>query len=61
MEYKGSAPVWYTDGWNESGLITEEADEVAQAMTSFNLIRASALPPERSVEFIASVRVKRYE
>jgi transcriptional regulator with XRE-family HTH domain len=61
MEYRGSAPVWYTDGWNESGIITEEPDEVTQAMTSFNLIRACALPPERSMEFIATIRSSRYE
>jgi transcriptional regulator with XRE-family HTH domain len=61
MEYRDSAPIWYTDGWNESGRITEDRDEVAQAMTSFNLIRACALPPEYSKEFIATVRVQRYE
>jgi transcriptional regulator with XRE-family HTH domain len=61
MEYRDSAPIWYTDGWNESGRITEDREEVAQAMTNFNLIRASALPPEPSKKFIATMRIQRYE
>ena len=61
MEYRDSAPIWYTDGWNESGRITEDRDEVAQAMISFNLIRACALAPTHSKEFIETVRIKRYE
>jgi transcriptional regulator with XRE-family HTH domain len=61
MEYRDSAPIWYTDGWNESGRITENREEVLQAMTSFNLIRACALPPEHSKLFIATVRIQRYE
>jgi transcriptional regulator with XRE-family HTH domain len=51
----------YTDGWNESGRITEDRDEVAQAITSFNLIRACALPPDHSKEFITTTRIQRYE
>lgn len=61
MEYRASSPIWYTDGWNESGRITEDRDEVGQAITSFNLIRACALPPEHSKEFITTTRIQRYE
>ena len=61
MEYRDSAPIWYTDGWNESGRIAEDRDEVAQAVTNFNLICASAMPPEPSKEFIATTRIGRYE
>ncbi len=61
MEYRDSASIWYTDGWNETGRVTEDREEVAQAMTSFNLIRASALPPEHSTEFISTVRIQRYD
>jgi len=61
MEYKDSAPVWYTDGWYESGRLSEDKDEVSNAMTNFDLIRSSAMSPDRSLEFIKSVRVQRYE
>jgi transcriptional regulator with XRE-family HTH domain len=61
MEYRDSAPIWYAGGWNESGRITKDRGEVAQAITSFNLIRACALPPEDSKEFITTMRIQRYE
>jgi transcriptional regulator with XRE-family HTH domain len=61
MEYRDSASIWYTDGWNETGRVTEDREEVASAMTSFNLIRACALPPEHSKEFISTVRSRRFE
>jgi transcriptional regulator with XRE-family HTH domain len=61
MEYRDSSPIWYTDGWYESGRLSEDKDEVLQAMTNFDLIRASAMSPDRSVEFIATVRVQQYE
>ncbi len=61
MEYADSSPVWYTDGWYESGRLSEDKDEVSNAMTNFDLIRSSAMSPDRSLEFIASVRVQHYE
>jgi len=61
MEYRDSSPIWYTDGWYESGRLSEDKDEVLQAMTNFDLIRASAMSPDRSVEFITTVRVQEYE
>src|SRR6202000_757097 len=58
MEYQDSSTIWYTDGWYESGRLSEDKDEVLQAMTNFDLIRASALSPEHSMEFIATLRVQ---
>ena len=43
------------------GRMTEAKDEVLAAVANFDLIRASALSPEQSAEFIASVRGSRYE
>ena len=61
MKYRDSSPIWYTDSWNESGRLPEDKDEVLQAMMSFNLIRASAISPDRSLEFTVAVRVQNYE
>jgi transcriptional regulator with XRE-family HTH domain len=61
MQFKDSAPVWYTDGWYESGRLSEDKDEVSDAMMNFDMIRASAMSPDRSLEFIETVRVQRYE
>ena len=60
LEFPDSPNIWYTEGWY-SGKMAEAKDEVSSAMTNFNLIRASALSPERSIRFIASVREARYE
>jgi transcriptional regulator with XRE-family HTH domain len=61
MQFQDSSPVWYTDSWYESGRLSEDKDEVSDAMTNFDMIRASAMSPEHSAEFIATVRVQRYE
>ena len=61
MEFQDAPPVWYTDSWSSSGRVSDERDEVLAKMTSFDLIRAAALPKDRSVEFIKTVRVQRYE
>jgi transcriptional regulator with XRE-family HTH domain len=60
MEYPDSPAIWYTEGWH-SGRMTDAPDEVASAMTNFDIIRASALPPDESASFIASIRSSRYE
>lgn len=60
MEFTDKPPLWYTEGWY-SGRITDDKEEVAEAMTNFNLIRASALSPDESAELIVSVRGTRYE
>jgi transcriptional regulator with XRE-family HTH domain len=60
LEFPDAPTVGYTEGrW--SGRVIETYDEVAIAMSHFDLIRASALPPEESIEFIAEFRSKKYE
>jgi transcriptional regulator with XRE-family HTH domain len=60
MEFSDKPPIWYTEGWS-SGRMTDARDEVAEAITNFNLIRAAALPPEDSIRFIGKIRGERYE
>jgi transcriptional regulator with XRE-family HTH domain len=60
LEFQDSPPVWYTEGWY-SGRIVETPQEVASAMTCFDLMKASALSPEESARTIASTRSKQYE
>jgi hypothetical protein len=61
MEFSDKPPIWYTEAWRSSGRLSDAKDEVLAAMADFNLIRAAALPPEQSAEFIASVRGSHYE
>jgi transcriptional regulator with XRE-family HTH domain len=59
LEFSDAPTVGYTEGrW--SGRVIEAYDEMAVAMSHFDLIRASALPPEESVKFIAEFRSKEY-
>jgi hypothetical protein len=60
IEFTDNPSLWYTEQWS-TGKMTEEKDEVKAAVTYFDLIRASAMSPEQSARFIASVREKRYE
>ena len=60
LEFLESPPIWYTEGWY-SGRMAETKDEVASAMTCFDLIRTSALPPSESMQMIAEVRCGKYE
>jgi transcriptional regulator with XRE-family HTH domain len=60
LEFFGSDPVWYTEGWY-TGRMAETKAEVSSAMTCFDLIRASALPPSESMRTIAEVRCSKYE
>jgi transcriptional regulator with XRE-family HTH domain len=61
MEFSDKPLIWYTEGWRSSGRLSDAKGEASAAMAEFNLIRAAALPPEESAEFIASVRVSHYE
>lgn len=60
LEFLDSRPVWYTEGWY-SGRMAEAKEEISSAMTCFDLIRASALPPSESLMMIAQVRCSKYE
>jgi transcriptional regulator with XRE-family HTH domain len=60
LEFHDSPPIWYTEGWY-SGRIVETPQEVASAMTCFDLMKASALSPGESSRAIASIRSKQYE
>ena len=60
LEFSDSQPVWYTEGWY-SGRMAETKAEVSSAMTCFDIIRASALPPSESLQSIAQVRCSKYE
>ena len=59
LEFSDAPTVGYTEGrW--SGRVIEAYDEVGIATSHFDLIRASALPPEESVKFIAEFRSRKY-
>lgn len=59
LEFSDTPTIGYTEGrW--SGRIIESRDDVALAMSHFDLIRASALPPSESVKFITEFRSKKY-
>lgn len=60
IEFTDSPPICYTEGWF-SGRLTEAKEEVSDAMTWFDLIRASALSPDQTMRLIAKVRATRYE
>lgn len=59
LEFRDSLPIWYTEGWF-TGRIAETRDEIASAMTAFDLIRASALSPVESLQVIAEIRSSEY-
>jgi transcriptional regulator with XRE-family HTH domain len=59
LEFSDAPTMGYTEGrW--SGRVIESYDEVAIATSHFDLIRASALPPQESVKFIAEFRSSKY-
>jgi transcriptional regulator with XRE-family HTH domain len=60
LEFLDSPPVWYTEGWY-SGRMVETPQDVASAMTCFDLMKASALSPGESMRKIASVRSETYD
>jgi transcriptional regulator with XRE-family HTH domain len=59
LEFLDSPPIWYTEGWY-AGRMVETPQDVASAMTCFDLIKASALPPDESMRAVASVRSEKY-
>lgn len=60
IEYRDKAAVWFTEG-PRSGRMSDDQQEVAQAMANLNVIRASALPVDESIAFIRNVRETKYE
>jgi hypothetical protein len=60
VEYRDKSSVWFTEG-PRSGRMSDDRDEVMQAMDSLNLIRAAALSVGDSARFIREVRESRYE
>lgn len=60
MHYSNKPPIWYTEA-SSSGRMTESGEEVAAALTRFNLIRAAALSPCESARFIRDARGAHYE
>jgi transcriptional regulator with XRE-family HTH domain len=54
-EFRDKTPVWYSDAWS-AGKLSDNRDEVADYVRYFDLIRAAALSPSDSIEFI---RLKR--
>jgi transcriptional regulator with XRE-family HTH domain len=60
VEYRDKLSVWFTEG-PRSGRMSDDRDEVIQAMDSLNLIRAAALPVGDSAQFIREIRESRYE
>jgi transcriptional regulator with XRE-family HTH domain len=59
IEFSGAPPIGYTEGrW--SGRIIESGSEFALAMSHFDLIRASALPPGKSIERVSEIRSDKY-
>lgn len=60
IEFTESAPICYTEGWF-SGRLTEAKTEVSEAITWFDMIRASALSPDQTMRLISKVREARYE
>jgi Domain of unknown function (DUF5753) len=60
LEFLDSPPIWYTEGWY-SGRMVETPREVASAMTCFDLIKASALAPDESMQRIIDIRNEKYD
>jgi transcriptional regulator with XRE-family HTH domain len=60
LEYRDKPPKWFTEGIY-SGRLSDDKEEVSQATTSINIIRACALSPASSVDFIREIRSARYE
>jgi len=55
FDFADAASVAYTE-CNGGGMIVESAGQVAELMTTVNLIRAVALPPRESMNLIMQIR-----
>jgi Domain of unknown function (DUF5753) len=51
FDFKASQPIGYAEG-RGSGRLIETATEVADAMACYDLIRAAALPPSATLDFL---------
>jgi len=55
FDFADDGPVAYTE-CNGGGMIVEAAGQVAELMTTVNLIRAVALPPRESMNLLTQIR-----
>jgi transcriptional regulator with XRE-family HTH domain len=55
FDFADDGPVAYTE-CNGGGMIVEAADQVAELMTTVNLLRAVALPPRESMNLLTQIR-----
>lgn len=60
VEYRDKPGIWFTEG-PRSGRMSDDRQEVMQAMHSLNQVRAAALPVHESVEYIRHIRETTYE
>jgi transcriptional regulator with XRE-family HTH domain len=60
IEYRDKPPKWFTEGVY-SGRLSDDSDQVADVMTKLNVIRACAMDPMSSADFIREIRSARYE
>jgi transcriptional regulator with XRE-family HTH domain len=60
LEYRDKPPKWFTEGVY-SGRLSDDREEVADVTRKLNIIRACALSPLSSVDFIREIRSARYE
>ncbi len=55
FDFSDAPSVAYTE-CNGGGMIVEAADQVAELMTTVNMIRAAALPPRESMDLLRQIR-----
>jgi hypothetical protein len=60
IEFRDKTPIWYSDAWS-AGKLSDDRTEIYDYLRYFDLIRAAALSPADSIEFIARIRRERYE
>jgi transcriptional regulator with XRE-family HTH domain len=56
IEFREEKPLCYNDGWKDSGRLSDDPDEVANARMHFDIIKAAALSPQLSAELISGAR-----
>jgi transcriptional regulator with XRE-family HTH domain len=60
IEFADKTPVWYTDSWS-AGTFSDDPSQVTTYLKYFDLIRASAMSPAESLDFLGRTRRDRYE
>jgi hypothetical protein len=60
IEFRDKTAIWYSDAWS-AGKLSDDRDEVADYARYFDMIRASAMSPSESIEFITKTRRERYD